>query len=224
MRKRMAIAALAVVIAAALGAALVGFLHERSSAERRKKETQSLRSVERTDQISSIIGPTLPALAGLESYRLSPTLEARKRESSMSCRRTRRPAEDSVRARRPGQLGRLGRPDDAGVRKHRRHDKLWNRSGAPLKTLETTADVNHIAVGRDRGGTLLAAAESDGRVELWRVARPGGNRLEIEPLRVKGKALVSGNTDGAGAVALGRVGNDLILAAGGDDCRIALWK
>ena len=78
-RKRIALVALGVAIAALVGGAVAFAIIQSNLAASRKKASQSIESAERISELSGTVafGPGAAALAGTEAYSLSPTFEAR---------------------------------------------------------------------------------------------------------------------------------------------------
>jgi WD40 repeat protein len=217
-RRRLAQALLALAILALLGGAAFFALRQKSLADQREADSQSVRAAERISELAQVpsFGPIAAALSSLEAYRLSATAEARERTLAelqlnpglpqIMAGHTR--GVESV-AFWPGS-GKVASGGDETVR-------LWGADGGRLgPPIVAGSEVQAVAVGKPRagGGRVLAAGLSTRAVKLWEVSPLG----EARPL-----GSLPGGVGGTNGVAFDPRAPD-VLAVGSHDGSVALWS
>jgi WD40 repeat protein len=220
-RKRLALALLGLAIAVLLGGAVYFAAEQKSLADERDADNQSVRAAERISELARAptFGPTAAALASLEAYRLSPTSEARDESLAELQLNPGMPRIAAGHTRSvgavafwPGSDKLASGGDDGTVR-------LWDPSGrelgAPLVVGFHAVDGIAVSKPAADGTRIVAAALDSGRVELWKVSDAGRVLL-------RSHIVATGFGELWGVAFDPRVPD--MLAVGGTEGRVTLWS
>ncbi|HEX5990121.1 MAG TPA: hypothetical protein VFY75_07905 [Solirubrobacterales bacterium] len=182
-RKRVAQGLLALAVVALLAVATYFAFHQRDLAEKRDAANQSARAAKRIEYLSVApnFGPTPAALASIEAYELSPTIEARNQALAQLQTNPGLPRVFSGHTRSvnvvafwPGSKKLASGSSDGTVR-------LWSENGREIGSplVSDGEVVTGLAVSEpmEEGARILAAAYDSGFVDFWKIDREG----EVEP-------------------------------------------
>lgn len=177
-RKQVAQGLLAVAVVALLAVATYFAIHQKSLADQREADNQSVRTAERISELafSPHFGPAVLGLASVEDYRLSPSVEARNQALAQLQLNPGLPKilAGHVRAANaitywPGSSKLASGGADQTVR-------LWNADGEEIGSpLIVDSTVLGIAVSKPlKGGTrILAVGLESGILDLWEINSSG---------------------------------------------------
>ncbi|MGN6276701.1 MAG: WD40 repeat domain-containing protein [Solirubrobacterales bacterium] len=217
-RARVAQVLLAVAVVALIAGAVVFAIQQKDLADQREADNQSVRAAERIAELAKVstFGPVAAALASVEDYRLSGTVEARNQALAQLQLNPGLPniavghtSEALTVAYLPGSHDFVSGGSDGTIR-------LWDARGreigSPLVPIDAVAG---LAIGKPTGGDrILAAGMGKGDLGLWRLS---GTQRPQPLLRLRvGSGMLWG-------VAFNPRVPDM-LAVGSEDGTVTLWN
>jgi WD40 repeat protein len=221
-RKRVAQGLLGLAVALLVIGAVVFAISQKNLADQREDATQSVRSAERISELAhrSTFGPTAAALASLEAYRLSPTVEARERTLAQLQLNPGMPRIVAGHTRMvmsvaywPGSEKLVSGGSDGTLR-------LWDEQGreigSPRVIPRSSLTPVQVAVSKPAAGRsrIVAAGTVKGRVELLGADDSGWTR-SYPPIEMGRSGELWGVAFDPRA--------PRVLAVGGEDGRLTLW-
>jgi WD40 repeat protein len=177
-RKRVAQALLAVTVVALLAVATYFAIHQTNLADQREADNQSVRAAERIAELAKAptFGPAKAALASVEAYRLSPTLEARDQALAQLQFNPALPTIAAGHTRGVSAVAFIPGSKNFVTGGYDQTVRVWGADGREIGSPQIVGEVPlGIAVSKplSDGARIVAAGLGSGRIDLWEIDASG---------------------------------------------------